>query len=126
MTLAHLLAWFPMLAVAFANGALREIVLVKHVNPLAAHRISCVLGSCLLFAFIMALGRWLPFATAKEALLTGLTWLVMTVAFEFLFGRYRARKTWQELLADYDIASGRLWLLVLFTVLATPFLSWLF
>jgi len=120
MTVIHILEWFPMLVLAVANGALREIVLSKHFKELAAHQISCLTGSLVLFMFITAMSRWWPFASAQEALLTGSAWVVMTVAFEFLFGRFGGRKAWRELLADYDVSSGRLWPLVLITVFATP------
>ena len=123
MTVIHTLEWFPLLVLAVANGALRETVLGKHFSALAAHQISCLTGSLLLFGFITAMSRWWPFATAQEALLTGSAWLVMTVAFEFLFGRYGGHKTWRELLADYDVSSGRLWPLVLVTVFAAPSLT---
>src|SRR3954465_6319305 len=36
----------------------------------------------------------------------------VTIAFEFGFGRAVAQKPWEELLADYDLARGRLWLLI--------------
>ena len=36
-------------------------------------------------------------------------WLGMTLAFEFLFGHYIAGKSWSLLLADYNLAAGRLW-----------------
>jgi hypothetical protein len=123
MTIIHLLEWFPMLVLAVANGALREAVLNKHFSPLAAHQISCVTGSLLLFMFIMGMSRWWPFTTAQQALLTGSAWLVMTVIFEFAFGRFGGHKPWRELLADYDVTSGRLWPLVLLTVFATPSLT---
>jgi hypothetical protein len=51
-------------------------------------------------------------------LLAGLLWLVLTLVFEFGFGRWRG-KSWEQLLADYDLAKGRLWVLIpVFTSLA--------
>jgi hypothetical protein len=123
MTIIHILEWFPMLVLAVANGAFREAVLNKHFSPLAAHQISCLTGSLLLAVFITIMSRWWPFATAQQALLTGAVWVVMTVIFEFAFGRFGGRKSWRELLADYDVTSGRLWPLVLVTVFATPSLT---
>jgi hypothetical protein len=40
-------------------------------------------------------------------------WLVMTVAFEPGFGRAVAKEPWEDLPADYNVARGRLWPLVL-------------
>jgi hypothetical protein len=47
-------------------------------------------------------------------------WLGLTLAFEFLVGHYAFGTSWNELLADYDILNGRLWLLVLVAALTAP------
>jgi hypothetical protein len=63
--------------------------------------------------------RWhLP--TTGAAARVGLAWVGLTVAFEFGFGRYVARQSWRTLVADYDMARGRLWPLVLAAVGAAP------
>lgn len=54
---------------------------------------------------------------------TGLYWMVATVAFEFLFGRYVAGNSWERLLADYDLTAGRVWVLVPLTLLLAPRLA---
>jgi hypothetical protein len=48
--------------------------------------------------------------------------LALTAAFELLFGRYVAGASWESLLADYDLRRGRLWPLVLVTLLLAPWL----
>lgn len=53
----------------------------------------------------------------------GLFWLVLTVCFEFLFGHYVAGHPWERLLADYNLLAGRLWVLILATLLFTPALA---
>ena len=44
----------------------------------------------------------------------------MTVAFEFLTGHYVFRTPWAKLVADYNLFSGRIWLLVLATSAFAP------
>jgi hypothetical protein len=56
--------------------------------------------------------RWRP-VSGRQAIAVGLIWLVMTVAFEFVFGHYVAGHSWERLLYDYDLPAGRLWSLVL-------------
>jgi hypothetical protein len=71
-----------------------------------------------------------PGGTAAEGLrrrkvdliVVGLLWLVLTVAFEFDFFHSVGGKPWDVLLADYNILRGRLWILVLATVLLGPIL----
>ena len=45
----------------------------------------------------------------------------MTVAFEFLFGHYVAKRPWRELLRDYNLFAGRVWLVVLVWVTLAPY-----
>jgi hypothetical protein len=51
-------------------------------------------------------------------------WLGLTVAFEFLFGHFARGLSWKELLHDYDILSGRLWVLVLLWITVAPYLCY--
>ena len=52
----------------------------------------------------------------------GLIWLGLTVAFEFLFGRFVAGHSWIRLLQDYNILAGRVWSLLLLWVALAPYL----
>jgi len=49
-------------------------------------------------------------------------WTTLTVAFEFIFGHYVDRKSWSELAANYAIWNGRLWPLVLLSLILAPFI----
>ena len=92
-----------MVFIAIANGAIREGWYGKHVSELQAHQISTVTGVLLFGFYIWMLIRfWRP-ASTGQALTIGLVWLGMTVAFEFLFGHYVAKRPWRELLRDYNI-----------------------
>jgi hypothetical protein len=57
-----------------------------------------------------------------QALTMGLVWLGIPVAFEFLFGHYVAKRSWRELLRDYNLFAGRVWLVVLAWVTIAPYL----
>ncbi|MDO8310908.1 MAG: hypothetical protein Q7T25_03100 [Sideroxyarcus sp.] len=120
--LRYLIAWFVLLVVAMINGALRDFTYGKHVPELLANQLSCVSG-ILLFAVVIHqyVRRWPP-ASAREAWYIGLFWMALTVAFEFLFFHYVGGHSWEALLANYDIASGRLWPLILLWVLVAPYL----
>ena len=49
-------------------------------------------------------------------------WLGLTVAFEFRFFQYARGHCWAELLANYDLSQGRVWVLVLVWVALAPYL----
>ena len=45
------------------------------------------------------------------------------LAFEFLAGHYVFGTPWSELLADYNVFRGRIWVLVLITTATAPWLA---
>ncbi|MDD2929646.1 MAG: hypothetical protein PHP05_03590 [Sideroxydans sp.] len=120
--LRDLLAWLVLLVVAMINGTLRDFTYGRHMSELSAHQLSTLIG-ILLFALVIHryVRRWPP-ASARESVCIGLFWMSLTVAFEFLFFHYVAGRSWQELLANYDISSGRVWPLVLLWVAVAPYL----
>ena len=59
-----------------------------------------------------------------QALGLGVLWLVMTVTFEFSFGHWVAGHSWSRLLADYDLAAGRVWILFLLWITLLPWIAW--
>jgi ABC-type glycerol-3-phosphate transport system permease component len=61
-----------------------------------------------------------------QAIAIGTIWLILTVAFEFFFGRYVGNHPWSRLLADYNLLAGRLWGLVLLAVATLPAAVFLF
>lgn len=65
---------------------------------------------------------WLAAAGTRAFFGVGALWLALTVAFEFAFGRNVSGASLESLLADYDLRRGRLWSLVLLTVLFAPWL----
>ncbi len=59
----------------------------------------------------------------SQLLRVGAAGLLGTVLFEFSFGHYVDGKSWGELAADYNLAKGRLWPLVLLTIFSAPLLA---
>jgi hypothetical protein len=66
---------------------------------------------------------WVGPNSQLENLLIGLFWVLLTVGFDFLAGHYAFKKSWETLLADYNIAQGRIWILVLITNLLAPIIA---
>jgi hypothetical protein len=117
----YLPAWVPMLLIAIGNGALREGWYGKYLGELRAHQISTVTGVMFLGVYMWALVRiWKP-ESAGQAFAIGLMWLGLTVAFEFLFGRYVRGLAWSNLLHDYNVFAGRVWVVVLIWVAIAPY-----
>jgi hypothetical protein len=117
----YLVAWAPMVAIAVANGLVREAWYGKRISELRAHQISTASGLLLLGAYMWVIIRLWPPESLKEALAVGLIWLALTVTFELLFGHYVAGHSWGRLLRDYNVFAGRVWLLVLVWVAIAPY-----
>ncbi len=117
----YLIAWFVMLLVSIANGAVRDFTYGKHMDELTAHQLSTVSGVLLLGIVIWGFLRLYPPSSSREAVSIGLLWMALTVAFEFLFFHYVAGHSWSELLANYNVLKGRVWVVVLVWVTIAPY-----
>lgn len=117
----YVLAWVPMLVIAIANGALRESTYGKAMPELRAHQLSTLIGSIVIGAFIWVVVRVWPPSSGRQALAIGVVWLTLTVAFEFAFGRLVVHRSWPELLHDYDLLAGRVWVVFLVWLAVAPF-----
>jgi hypothetical protein len=118
----YFIAWIAMVLIAIVNGTIREVFFKQPLGDLRAHQLSVVVGSILFGTFIwMMIRRW-KLTSVAEAVRIGLQWLVLTVAFEFLFGHFVAGNSWERLLNDYNIFEGRLWIVILIWVAVAPVL----
>ncbi len=108
-----LIAWLGGSVLGIANGVIRETVYKDRVGDLTADQLSAATLVALLALYFWALERQWPIATARAALEIGAAWVVLTVLFEFGFGHYVDRKSWSDLVENYNLAGGNLWLLVL-------------
>jgi len=106
-------AWLGGAVIGIANGVARETLYRDRTGDLAAHQVSSATAVALFAAYFAALERRWPLESDREALVVGGRWLAMTVLFEFGFGRGVDRRSWAELLRDYDLRRGRVWPLVL-------------
>ena len=120
-TWKYLAAWVVMLLVSIANGAARDLTYGKHISELAAHQLSTVTSVLSLGAVIWLFVRFYPPSSAHQAITIGLAWAALTVAFEFLFFHFVGGHSWSELLANYNIFEGRVWVVVLLWVAVAPY-----
>jgi len=122
MILKYSLLWIPMVFIAILNGLFRQIVLIPRFSELHAHQLSCLTGVILFGSYTWLIGLIWPLPSEAQALAVGMIWLALTIAFEFVFGHYIAHSSWERLVQDYDLLSGRLWILVLLAVALLPFI----
>jgi len=123
MIIRTLLIWSGLLVLAIANGGFREAVLVPKLGLGLARAISTILLSALILVFGWAVTPWIGPATLQDAWVIGALWVTLTLAFEFLGGHFLFGKPWPELLADYNVFEGRIWVMVLVVTMLTPALA---
>lgn len=114
------IGWAAILVLAIVNGGLREAVLVPRFGRTAAQVASGLLLMGIVAGVAVIAIRPVTPQAPRRLWFVGALWLVMTLAFEFGFGKSVQAKPWDELLAAYTFAGGNLWPLVLVVILAAP------
>ena len=122
IVLLYAAGWLGLVILAIMNGIVRVKVYAPFMDDLTAHQVSTLIGIFLFGIYIWLLTGIIKIESSQQALLVGLLWLVMTVAFEFLFGHYVAGHPWSKLFHDYNIFKGRVWLLVLIWTTLAPYI----
>jgi hypothetical protein len=117
---AYILGWFGLCGIAIANGVLREKTYGRKLGELGAHQLSTVLAIVATTVAVYGLTRYFPLRTYAMAWRVGVSWLLMTVVFEFAFGHFVAKHSWRRLLADYNLFAGRVWGVFLVWLVALP------
>jgi hypothetical protein len=120
MILRYFSVWVLLAVVAVANGTIRQFTYGRIVAELTAHQISTVTAILFSGLVVWAANRLWPIQSVSQAWKIGLSWLIMTLCFEFGFGHYVAGHSWARLLADYDLLDGRIWPLFLLWITILP------
>lgn len=117
----YLAAWIPMVLLAVGNGALREAWLTPRLGELHGRQVSTLLLIALFAVYVWIIVRIWPIESGRQAAAIGLAWLGLTLGFELAVGRFVSGLSWREIVAEYDLAAGRLWLLVPVWVAVAPY-----
>jgi len=120
MLLKLVTIWFVLLVMAVLNGSVRETLITPRFGAFTGHIISTVLLSAVILLVARVSISWIGARSTADALFVGITWLGLTLAFEFLAGHYLFHSSWEKLLADYNIFQGRIWVVVLLATLLAP------
>lgn len=121
MVIRYLLCWFLLAIAAILNGVLREATYGQFLTEQRAHQLSTATGILLTGILGWGISRIWPIASATQAWIIGLCWLLATIAFEFGFGHFVVGHPWSKLFADYNLLKGRLWLLFLLWITVMPY-----
>lgn len=114
--------WIALLGLAIANGGVRAAVLIPRLGETAGRALSTLTLSLAILVLTWVSLRWIHPLSSRDLWRIGGFWLALTVAFEFIAGHFLFRKSWSELLADYNLSAGRIWVLVLVVTALAPYL----
>ena len=114
------LGWLSGAGIGVANGAVRRMALGRRMSEQRAHQLSTLMLLLAIGQRFRHLQRRYPVRRTSTALAIGATWAALTVGFELAMGRLVTKKSWDELISDYDLRQGRVWSLVPVCMLVGP------
>jgi hypothetical protein len=119
---AWAVSWFGLVVLGVANGAIRQSVYADALGDLRAHQVSTVTLLLLLAIYLWTVDRRWPTPSMRFALQTGGLLAAATIAFEIVFGMYLRPDplTLGQVLHDYDVTAGRVWVLVPLFLMTGP------
>lgn len=79
--------WLIIAGAETMHGTLRTIFLAPRLGDFRARQIGVLTGSLLILAVAYVFVRWIGARTRGSLIAVGLVWLILTLAFEFGFGR---------------------------------------
>ena len=112
-------AWLGAVGLALTNAMVRELAYREAVGERAAHQIASIALIFLIAVYVAMVERRWPIPTAPQALAIGASWAAATVTFEFVLG-FATGARLSDVLANYNLLDGRLWVLVPFTIVFMP------
>ena len=112
--------WLVISAVEVVHGVARTTLLEPIVGDFPARQIAVFSGSAIIIATTFIFMRWLSPASTQDCLMIGTAWVVMTLAFELILGRFVMDLTWERIFSDYDLIRGGLMPLGLVVMLISP------
>jgi len=117
--------WLVFITVESALGTLRVLFVEPRMGSEPAQWTGFVTGSAALLIVAYLFIEWIRIPRWAALLEIGMLWVALTFLFEMAIG-YMTGRSWQSLLAGYDIAHGGLMAIALVLVLFAPLIAaWL-
>ncbi len=115
--------WFVLILAEIVHGIARGFLLAPYLGEFRSSQIGVFTGSVIIFAVALTFVRWIGASRSSELLRVGVLWIGLTLAFEFLFGRFVLGASWERLAADYNIIEGGLLPFGMVFLLLSPLLA---
>lgn len=115
--------WIIIILAETIHGVLRTLLLQPIVGDFRARQIAVFTGILIIFTITFLFIRWLNAKTVWQLLGVGFLWLVLTVSFEIILGRFVAGFDWERILSDYDLSNGGLLSIGLILMFLSPLIA---
>lgn len=113
--------WLFVAVAASMNGMFRSLFLVPRIGEYASHVLSVlILIIVVLLSSSVLVNRLLNDYANSDLFLIGSLWAVLTLSVDLVFEHYVLEIPWRAILSDYNVSSGRIWILVLTTEFIGP------
>lgn len=117
------IVWLIIIVAEFLHGIARALFLAPYVGELRTRQIGVFIGSLIILAIAIASVRWIGAVTKGQLLGVGVLWLILTLSFEILFGKFVMNHSWQRLLSDYNPAEGGLLAIGMLLLMLSPLIA---
>lgn len=101
-----LLVWLLIILLESLFGVARTLLLEPMLGRIRARQAGILMGLIMIFAVSWLCLGWVGIRSARQAVAVGAVWVPLTLAFECLIGRAIMRKSWDDILAEYDVTKG--------------------
>jgi hypothetical protein len=118
-----LAVWLVLIFAEIIHGVLRAIFLVPVVGEFRSNQIGVFSGSIIILGIAFITNRWIGAKQTSELLSVGTIWLVWTIAFEIIFGRFAVGLSWDRILSDYNIVQDGLMPIGLIVLFLSPLIA---
>jgi hypothetical protein len=118
--------WVIIMTLEVGNGILRKVFVELFFADVTARQIGVVVGSLMVILVAYGLSGWLKSRRRSTLVMIGLSWVVLTVAFEAFVGREVMGLSWARIWSHYDVHAGGLMPFGLAVMALAPLMgSWL-
>lgn len=114
--------WILIIAAETVHGIFRTIFIVPMLRDFHARQFSVFTGCILIFTVAYFLTSWIGAKSKNQLLAVGILWVVLTVLFEVVLGRFVLELSWERITEDYDLSRGGLLGFGLLFMAITPIL----
>lgn len=115
-----LVVWVIIIIAESLHGSVRQLFLEPLLADFRARQISVFIGAIIIIAITFVFVRWLKGSHVIDFMMIGALWVILTVGFELLLGRFGMGLSWERIASDYNLAAGGLMPLGLLVMLLAP------